>query len=129
MPSPPPNNHLSPFRFQGRWNEKYVWNNIRSIRSQVIYFWTDMNVKYSLLLLYTLRNPLPFIRWWKKISSPFSRCSNRAVDGKHIQFFLLALQNTFRCSFNLESVFNGKISTLRLATVCCGIFRLARGER
>lgn len=74
------NNHLSPY--SETWNEKYVWNNIRSIRSQVIYFWTDMNVKYT-FFSYVLRNSLPFIstsiKMMKKnliafFSLPFSRC-------------------------------------------------------
>ena len=75
-----------PFSFRWRWNERYVWNNVGSIRSQVIYFWTDMNVKYP--HFFPMRNPQPFVststKMMKKISSPFTRCSNRDVDGKHI---------------------------------------------
>jgi hypothetical protein len=63
------NNHPPFLRFNRRWNEKYVCNNIRSIRSQVIYFFTDMNVKYSFFSIPTKSSAI--YKMMKKISSFF----------------------------------------------------------
>lgn len=51
------------------------------------------------------------------VPSPLIYKSESAVDSKHIRLSP-RLQNTFRCSFNLKTVFNGKISRLRLGAMC-----------